>query len=200
MPTLTALENITLLLDIAGRKPDREWLDTVIDTVGLRDRLTHRPSEPSGGQQQRVACARALAEPADDRVRRRAHRQPDCVGRRGARLLRRSVDEFGQTIVMVTTTSAASYADRVLFLADGASSTMHEPTADAVLERMKAFEAGGPDAVLRRRALLLLQHALRFVPTPARRRRRRRVRRGTFIFTDSLKRSFDALFTLRCPT
>jgi len=145
VPTLTALENITLPLDIAGRKPDREWLDTVIDTVGLRDRLTHRPSELSGGQQQRVACARALASRptivfADEPT-------GNLDSRSGAEVLgflRRSVDEFGQTIVMVThDPGAASYADRVLFLADGRIvDEMAQPTADKVLERMKAFEAG----------------------------------------------------------
>jgi putative ABC transport system ATP-binding protein len=145
VPTLTALENITLPLDIAGRKPDREWLDTVIDTVGLRDRLTHRPSELSGGQQQRVACARALASRptivfADEPT-------GNLDSRSGAEVLgflRRSVDEFGQTIVMVThDPGAASYADRVLFLADGRIvDEMEQPTAEKVLERMKAFEAG----------------------------------------------------------
>ena len=145
VPTLTALENITLPLDIAGRKPDHEWLDTVIDTVGLRDRLTHRPSELSGGQQQRVACARALASRptivfADEPT-------GNLDSRSGAEVLgflRRSVDEFGQTIVMVThDPGAASYADRVLFLADGRIvDEMEQPTADKVLERMKAFEAG----------------------------------------------------------
>jgi putative ABC transport system ATP-binding protein len=145
VPTLTALENITLPLDIAGRKPDQAWLDTVIDTVGLRDRLKHRPSELSGGQQQRVACARALASRptivfADEPT-------GNLDSRSGAEVLgflRRSVDEFGQTIVMVThDPGAASYADRVLFLADGRIvDEMHEPTAERVLERMKAFEAG----------------------------------------------------------
>ena len=143
IPTLTALENITLPLDIAGRKPDQEWLDTVIDTVGLRDRLTHRPSELSGGQQQRVACARALASRptivfADEPT-------GNLDSRSGAEVLgflRRSVDEFGQTIVMVThDPGAASYSDRVLFLADGSIvDEMADPTAEAVLERMKAFE------------------------------------------------------------
>jgi putative ABC transport system ATP-binding protein len=144
VPTLTALENITLPLDIAGRKPDQEWLDTIIDTVGLRDRLGHRPSELSGGQQQRVACARALASRptivfADEPT-------GNLDSRSGAEVLgflRRSVDEFGQTIVMVThDPGAASYADRVLFLADGRIvDEMAQPTADSVLERMKAFEA-----------------------------------------------------------
>jgi putative ABC transport system ATP-binding protein len=144
VPTLSALENITLPLDIAGRKPDQAWLDTVIDTVGLRDRLRHRPSELSGGQQQRVACARALASRptivfADEPT-------GNLDSRSGAEVLgflRRSVDEFGQTIVMVThDPGAASYADRVLFLADGRIvDEMASPSADRVLERMKAFEA-----------------------------------------------------------
>ncbi|MBA3728054.1 MAG: ABC transporter ATP-binding protein, partial [Actinobacteria bacterium] len=121
LPTLTAAENITLPLDIAGRKADAGWRDTVIDTIGLRDRLTHKPAELSGGQQQRVAAARALVS------------RPEIVfadeptgnldSRSSAELLgflRRAVDEFGQTIVMVThDPSAAAYADRVVFLADG---------------------------------------------------------------------------------
>ena len=145
VPTLSALENITLPLDIAGRKPDPEWLDTVIDTVGLRDRLGHRPSELSGGQQQRVACARALASRptivfADEPT-------GNLDSRSGAEVLgflRRSVDEFAQTIVMVThDPGAAGYADRVLFLADGRIvDEMLEPTAARVLERMSAFETG----------------------------------------------------------
>ena len=146
VPTLTALENIMLPLDIAGRKPDRAWLDEVIDTVGLRPRLSHRPAELSGGQQQRVACARALAG------------RPDVVfadeptgnldSRSGADVLaflRHSVRTLGQTVVMVTHDPvAASYADRVLFLADGRIvDTMNDPTAERVLERMKAFDATG---------------------------------------------------------
>jgi putative ABC transport system ATP-binding protein len=124
LPTLSALENITLPMDIAGRKPDQQWLDTVIDTVNLRDRLKHRPTELSGGQQQRVACARALAS------------QPQII------FLRRSTSEHGQTIVMVThDPNAASYADRVLFLADGRIvDEMASPTADSVLDRMKKLE------------------------------------------------------------
>jgi putative ABC transport system ATP-binding protein len=145
LPTLTALENITLPMDIAGRKPDQEWLDTVIDTVGLRPRLAHRPSELSGGQQQRVACARALAgrpdivfadEPTGNLDSRSS---ADVLG-----FLRRSVREMGQTVVMVTHDPlAAGYADRVLFLADGRIvDEMLDPTADRVLERMKAFDRG----------------------------------------------------------
>ncbi|TQM69371.1 putative ABC transport system ATP-binding protein [Actinomadura hallensis] len=143
VPTLTALENITLPMDIAGRRPDREWLDTVIDTVGLRPRLKHRPSELSGGQQQRVACARALAS------------RPEIIfadeptgnldSRSGAEVLgflRDSVRRMGQTIVMVThDPTAAAYADQVLFLSDGQIvDTMAEPTAERVLERMKGFD------------------------------------------------------------
>jgi putative ABC transport system ATP-binding protein len=142
LPTLTAIENITLPLDIAGRKPDRAWLDTVIDTVGLRDRLKHRPTELSGGQQQRVAAARALAS------------RPEIIfadeptgnldSRSGSEVLsfmRRSVKEMGQTIVMVTHDPvAASYADRVVFLGDGRIvDEMLEPTAENVLDRMKKF-------------------------------------------------------------
>ena len=118
MPTLSARENITLPLDIAGRQVDQEWFDTVIDTSGLRDRLSHRPSELSGGQQQRVACARALVsrpaivfadEPTGNLDSRAS---AEILG-----FLRRSVDEYGQSIVMVThDPGAAAYADRVLFL------------------------------------------------------------------------------------
>ncbi|MCJ0892371.1 ABC transporter ATP-binding protein [Rhodococcus sp. ARC_M5] len=143
VPTLTALENITLPLDIAGRAPDQAWLDTVVDKLGLRDRLDHRPSELSGGQQQRVACARALAG------------RPDIVfgdeptGNLDSRssgevlsILRTAADEFDQTVVIVThDPRAASYADRVVFLADGAViDQLNSPTADAVLERMKKLE------------------------------------------------------------
>ncbi|MGI5169467.1 ABC transporter ATP-binding protein [Spirillospora sp. CA-253888] len=143
VPTLTALENITLPMDIAGRKHDKAWLDTVIDTVGLRPRLKHRPSELSGGQQQRVACARALASKpeiifADEPT-------GNLDSRSGAEVLgflRSSVREMGQTIVMVThDPSAAAYADQVLFLTDGQIvDTMQQPTAERVLERMKGFD------------------------------------------------------------
>jgi putative ABC transport system ATP-binding protein len=144
LPTLTAAENIELPLAIARRKPDQAWLDTVIDTVGLRDQLRHRPSELSGGQQQRVAAARALVS------------RPEIIfadeptgnldSRSGAELLqfmRRSVDELGQTIVMVThDPGAAAWADRVLFLADGRIvDSMTAPTAERVLDRMKALGA-----------------------------------------------------------
>jgi putative ABC transport system ATP-binding protein len=147
VPTLTALENITLPLDLAGRQPDRRWLDTVIDTVGLRDRLRHRPSELSGGQQQRAAFARALAS------------RPDIVfadeptgnldSRSSAELLgflRGSVKEMGQTVVMVTHDPvAAAYADEVVFLADGRIvGRLPAPTAGSVLERMKGLELPAP--------------------------------------------------------
>jgi putative ABC transport system ATP-binding protein len=146
VPTLTARENVTLPLDIAGRKPDQEWLDRIIDMVGLRDRLGNRPSQLSGGQQQRVAAARALVS------------RPEIVfadeptgnldSRAGAEVLgflRDSADTHGQTVVMVThDPTAASYAHRVIFLADGQIvDEMAEPTAERVLERMKGFDAKG---------------------------------------------------------
>lgn len=140
LPTLNALENVTLPMDIAGRRPEREWLDRVIDTVGLRDRLRHRPSQLSGGQQQRVAVARALASRpqiifADEPT-------GNLDSRSGAEVLgflRRSVDELGQTIVIVTHDPiAAAYADRIVFLADGRiEDEMTEPTADRVLDRLR---------------------------------------------------------------
>ena len=143
LPTLTAEENITLPLAIAGRKPDKAWFRTVIDTVGLGDRLGHRPSQLSGGQQQRVAAARALAgrpevlfadEPTGNLDSRSG---ADILG-----FLRRSVSEFGQTIVMVThDANAASYADRVIFLADGRIvDEITAPTAEAVLDKIKSLD------------------------------------------------------------
>jgi putative ABC transport system ATP-binding protein len=143
LPTLSALENITLPMDIAGRKPDQEWLDTVIDTVGLRDRLKHRPTELSGGQQQRVACARALASrPQIIFADEPTGNLDSASGAEVLGFLRRSTTEHGQTIVMVThDPNAASYADRVLFLADGRIvDEMASPTAESVLDRMKKFE------------------------------------------------------------
>jgi ABC-type antimicrobial peptide transport system, ATPase component len=143
VPTLTARENITLPLDIAGRDVDAEWFDEVVTTIGLTDRLTHRPSQLSGGQQQRVAGARALVS------------RPEIVfadeptgnldSRSGAELLgflRSAVTDHGQTIVMVThDPNAASHADRVIFLADGhVVDEMREPTADRVLDRLKSLE------------------------------------------------------------
>jgi putative ABC transport system ATP-binding protein len=152
VPTLTAYENIVLPLAIAGRKPDKPWFDTVIDTIGLRDRLRHRPSELSGGQQQRVACARALVSRPDivfadePTGNLDSHSGAEVLG-----FLRRSVDEFGQTVVMVTHDPvAASYTDRVVFLEDGRIvDELRNPTAEAVLERMKTLDGrlGGTRAV-----------------------------------------------------
>ena len=143
IPTLTASENITLPLDIAGRPVDQGWFDTVVDTVGLRDRLTHRPSELSGGQQQRVACARALvSRPAIIVADEPTGNLDSTSSAEVLGFLRRSVDDFGQTIVMVThDANAAAYADRVLFLADGrVVDEMRNPTSDAVLDHMKNLD------------------------------------------------------------
>ena len=145
VPTLTAQENIVLPLAIAGRRPDPEWFATVIDTVGLGDRLSHRPSELSGGQQQRVACARALmSRPEIIFADEPTGNLDSQSGAEVLGFLRRSVDEFGQTIVMVThDPGAASHTDRVVFLADGrVVDEMRDPTAERVLERMKGFEKG----------------------------------------------------------
>ena len=140
LPTLTAEQNIRLPLELAGRKPEPEWWDAVIASLGLTDRLRHRPSQLSGGQQQRVACARALIT------------RPDVVfadeptgnldSRSGAEVLgflRESVRELGQTVIMVTHDPvAASYAGRVLFLADGrVSGEMRAPTPQSVLDYLK---------------------------------------------------------------
>ena len=144
IPTLTAKENIVLPLALAGNKPDQATFDRVVDTVGLRDRLGHKPNELSGGQQQRVAVARALVS------------QPEIIfadeptgnldSRAGSEILgfmRRAVDELGQTIVMVThDPSAASYADRVVFLADGKiTEELLNPTTDSVIDTMKKLGA-----------------------------------------------------------
>jgi putative ABC transport system ATP-binding protein len=144
IPTLTALENITLPLDIAKKKVDKDWLDMVVRTVGLADRLDHKPTQLSGGQQQRVACARALV--SKPQIVFGDEPTGNLDSRAGAEILgflRHSVDEFGQTIVMVThDPNAASYADRVLFLADGlVVDEMQEPTAERVLERLARFDA-----------------------------------------------------------
>ncbi|MGW3952565.1 ABC transporter ATP-binding protein [Streptomyces sp. NPDC004752] len=146
LPTLTALENITLPMDIAGRKPDKQWLDTVIEMVGLSGRLSHRPSQLSGGQQQRVAVARALA--AKPEIIFGDEPTGNLDSRSGAEVLgflRNSVRELGQTVVMVTHDPvAAAYADRVVFLADGRIvDELYGPTADSVLDRMKRFDAKG---------------------------------------------------------
>jgi putative ABC transport system ATP-binding protein len=140
LPTLSAMENVVLPMRIARRKPDSYWVQSIIETVGLTDRVSHRPSQLSGGQQQRVAAARALAS------------RPQIVfadeptgaldSRSGAELLgflQRAVKALGQTVVMVThDAAAASYADRVLFLVDGRIvDEMADPTAGAVLDYMK---------------------------------------------------------------
>ncbi|MFV1961127.1 MAG: ABC transporter ATP-binding protein [Acidimicrobiia bacterium] len=144
VPTLTALENIMLPMDIAGVAADQDWLDVVIETVGLEDRLSHRPSELSGGEQQRVAAARAMAS------------RPEIVfadepsgnldSRSGAQLLgflRRVVREFDQTIVMVThDPGSASYADRVVFLSDGRIvDDLADPSIERILDRIRSLEA-----------------------------------------------------------
>jgi len=143
VPTLNALENITLPLELAGRQPDQELLTAVVGAVGLQARLHHKPAQLSGGEQQRLACARALVS------------RPEIVfadeptgnldSRSGSEVLgflRRAVAEIGQTIAMVThDPTAASYADRVLFLADGRIvDELPQPTADRVLERMKRLD------------------------------------------------------------
>jgi putative ABC transport system ATP-binding protein len=141
VPVLTAEENITLPLTLAGRKPDQAWLDQLIDTVGLRDRLTHRPSELSGGQQQRVAVARALVHRpavlfADEPTGNLDSHSSEEV----LRLLRAAVDEFGQTVIMVTHDAvAAAVADRIVVLSDG--KVVHDggsQTTEGVLDLMKA--------------------------------------------------------------
>jgi putative ABC transport system ATP-binding protein len=144
IPTLTAAENISLPMKLAGHKPDKAWFDNVVETVGLKSRLSHRPSELSGGQQQRVAVARALAS------------RPEIIfadeptgnldSRAGAEILsfmRQAVREFGQTIVMVTHDPvAASYSDRAVFLADGQIvDELDAPTSDSVYDRMRTLGA-----------------------------------------------------------
>ena len=143
VPTLTVAENITLPIDLAGRRPDREWVDALVDVVGLGDRLLHRPGELSGGQQQRVAVARALAgrpdvvfadEPTGNLDSRSGGEVLDLLGR--------AVRDMGRTVVMVThDPGAAAHADEVVFLADGRLvDRMAAPTAGRVLDRMKAFD------------------------------------------------------------
>ena len=195
LPTLTAEENITLPLDIAGKKPDAAWLAQVVQAVGLADRLHHRPAELSGGQQQRVACARALVS------------RPDVVfadeptgnldSKSGAEVLaflQRSAREFGQTVVMVTHDPvAAGYADRVVFLADGL-------LVDS-MERADRQEGPRPDEALRR-GRLMLRATLRSLLA-------RKLRlalsglaivlsvsfiSGTYVLTDTMGRVFDDLF------
>jgi putative ABC transport system ATP-binding protein len=142
IPTLRASENITLPIDIAGRDVDQEWFDSVVQTMGIGDRLRHRPSELSGGQQQRVAAARALvARPeivfADEPSGNLDSKATDEL----LAFLRRAADDYGQTIVMVThDPMAAAFADKVVFLADGICvDEMENPTSDAILDHMKAM-------------------------------------------------------------
>jgi putative ABC transport system ATP-binding protein len=147
LPMLSAGENITLPLDLAGRKVDKRWVSSIVDTVGLGDRLKHRPSELSGGQQQRVAVARALASRpsvvfADEPT-------GNLDSRSGSEILafmRRAVDDLGQTIVMVTHDPvAAAHADAVMFLADGrVVDQMPAPTAERVLERLQGLARRDP--------------------------------------------------------
>ena len=143
VPTLTAAENITLPLDIAGEEPDKAWFDEVVDTVGIRDRLSHRPAELSGGQQQRVAGARALVTRpeivfADEPTGNLDSKASQEI----LTFLRSAVKDHGQTIVMVThDASAASFADRIVFLGDGrVVDEMVEPTTDRILDRLKSLE------------------------------------------------------------
>ena len=145
VPTLTAIENITLPIELARRRPDQEWVDGVIATVGLGDRLGHRPNELSGGQQQRVAVARALASKpeiifADEPTGNLDSRSGTDV----LRFMRTAVDDLGQTIVMVTHDArAASFADRTVFLSDGAlKGELINPTAEQVLDYMKILQVG----------------------------------------------------------
>ncbi|MBY8882495.1 ABC transporter ATP-binding protein [Actinacidiphila acidipaludis] len=148
VPTLTVAENITLPIDLAGRRPDREWVEALVDVVGLGERLLHRPGELSGGQQQRVAVARALAgrpdvvfadEPTGNLDSRSGGEVLDLLGR--------AVRDMGRTVVMVThDPGAAAHADEVVFLADGRLvDRMTAPTAGRVLDRMKAFDGRRQD-------------------------------------------------------
>ena len=142
IPTLTAKENIVLPLALGGQEGDAAWIDRVIDTVGLRDRLSHRPSELSGGQQQRVAVARALAtRPTIIFADEPTGNLDSNSGTEILRFMRDAVDEFGQTIVMVTHDPyAASYADRAVFLADGkVVGDLAAPTRDSIMEQMAAL-------------------------------------------------------------
>ncbi len=140
VPTLTAEENIVLPQSLGGREPDPAWFDRVIDTVGLRDRLHHRPSELSGGQQQRVAVARALmGRPQLAFADEPTGNLDSNSGAEILRFMRSAVDDLGQTIVMVTHDPiAASYSDRVVFLVDGQiTEQMTDPTTDAVIDKLK---------------------------------------------------------------
>jgi putative ABC transport system ATP-binding protein len=144
VPTLTAAENITLPVDLAGRRVDQAWFDLLVDQLGLGQRLGHRPGELSGGQQQRIACARALINrPALVFADEPTGNLDSNASARLLTFLRRSVTDMGQTIVMVThDPHGASFADRVVFLADGqVVGEITEPTTDSVLERMRVLGA-----------------------------------------------------------
>jgi putative ABC transport system ATP-binding protein len=144
VPTLTAAENITLPVTLAGRKVDQEWFGYLVKELGIGDRLTHRPNELSGGQQQRVACARALINKPDLIFADEPTGNLDSnASAELLAFLRRSVTELGQSIVMVThDPRGAAYADRVVFLADGqVVGELQQPTADSVLEQMRTLGA-----------------------------------------------------------
>ena len=193
LPVLNAEENILLPLSIAGRKPDREWLDRLVDTVGIRDRLTHRPAELSGGQQQRVAVARALVSRpavvfADEPTGNLDSKASGDV----LELLRHAVDDFGQTVVMVTHDAhAASYADRLLVLADGR--IVHDGaavTAEQALDLMKSRAADAARSVLRgfsQRKLRVLLTGIAIALGVA-------LMAGTYILTDTINQSFAGIF------
>ncbi len=144
LPVLTAEENLVLPLTIAGRKPDPEWLESLVQTVGLGDRRTHRPSELSGGQQQRVAVARALvSKPAAVFADEPTGNLDSVASGEVLGLLRRAVDDFGQTVVMVThDASAASYADRLIVLADGR--VAHDGAAGSAEDILDIMKSVGP--------------------------------------------------------
>jgi putative ABC transport system ATP-binding protein len=144
IPTLTAVENITLPADLAGRKVDRDWLNYLLDRLGIAGRQAHRPGEMSGGQQQRVACARALISKPDIVFADEPTGSLDSNSSAGLlAFLRLSVTELGQSVVMVThDPRGAAYADRVVFLSDGKlAGELGQPTADSVLERMRTLGA-----------------------------------------------------------
>ena len=195
VPTLTALENVTLPLALAGRKGEGDWIDQVVGIVGLTDRIAHRPSELSGGQQQRVAVARALASRpqiifADEPT-------GNLDSRSGAEVLgflRRAVDEMGQTIVMVThDPGAASYADRVLFLADGRLvDEMAHPTSGPGARPHE--EVRGLSGMFRVTVKGLLAHKSRLAITALAVMLGVAFMAGTFVLTDTIRKTFDDLF------
>ena len=192
IPVLTAEENIVLPLSIAGRKPDEEWLAQLIQTVGLDDRRTHRPAELSGGQQQRVAVARALiSKPAVVFADEPTGNLDSKASEEVLQLLRHSVDDFRQTVVMVThDPEAASYADRLVVLRDGR--VVHDcdaGTADQVIELMKSVASVTKVAVRglaqrKLRAVVTILAILLGVAFIA----------GSYVLTDTINRSFDDLF------